>query len=93
VVGEPGVGKSRLFWEFTHSHRTHGCLLLEADSVSYGKATTYVPVTPGDGRVLDVIQDDDPNLPGEPDLPLKNPREGELAGCLGMVRIDHPANL
>ena len=21
VVGEPGVGKSRLFWEFTHSHR------------------------------------------------------------------------
>ncbi len=40
VVGEPGVGKSRLFWEFTHSHRTHGCLLLEAASVSYGKATT-----------------------------------------------------
>src|SRR5262249_43892890 len=22
VVGEPGVGKSRLYWEFTHSHRT-----------------------------------------------------------------------
>ncbi len=44
VVGEPGVGKSRLFWEFTHSHRTHGCLLLEAASVSYGKAATYVPV-------------------------------------------------
>ena len=21
VVGEPGVGKSRLYWEFTHSHR------------------------------------------------------------------------
>jgi AAA ATPase-like protein/adenylate/guanylate cyclase family protein len=44
VVGEPGVGKSRLFWEFTHSHRTQGCLVLEAASVSYGKATTYVPV-------------------------------------------------
>src|SRR5262249_51244615 len=26
VVGEPGVGKSRLFWEFTHSHRVHGWL-------------------------------------------------------------------
>ncbi len=25
MVGELGVGKSRLFWEFTHSHRTHGC--------------------------------------------------------------------
>jgi class 3 adenylate cyclase len=44
VVGDPGVGKSRLFWEFTHSHRTQGCLVLEAASVSYGKATTYLPV-------------------------------------------------
>ena len=26
VVGEPGVGKSRLFYEFTHSHRTEGWL-------------------------------------------------------------------
>ena len=24
VVGEPGVGKSRLVWEFTHSHRSQG---------------------------------------------------------------------
>jgi class 3 adenylate cyclase/tetratricopeptide (TPR) repeat protein len=44
VVGEPGVGKSRLLWEFTHSHRSHGWLLLESTSVSYGKATTYFPV-------------------------------------------------
>ncbi len=44
VVGEPGVGKSRLYWEFTHSHRTQGWLLLESGSVSYGKATAYLPV-------------------------------------------------
>jgi class 3 adenylate cyclase/tetratricopeptide (TPR) repeat protein len=44
VVGEPGVGKSRLVWEFTHSHRSRGWLVLEAASVSYGKATTYFPV-------------------------------------------------
>jgi predicted ATPase len=44
VIGEPGVGKSRLFWEFTHSHRTHGWLILESRSVSYGKATPYLPV-------------------------------------------------
>jgi len=44
VVGEPGVGKSRLVWEFTHSHRSQGWLILEAASVSYGKATTYFPV-------------------------------------------------
>jgi predicted ATPase len=44
IVGEPGVGKSRLVWEVTHSHRTHGWLVLHASSVSYGKATPYLPV-------------------------------------------------
>jgi class 3 adenylate cyclase/tetratricopeptide (TPR) repeat protein len=44
LVGEPGVGKSRLVWEFSHSHRTQGWLVLEAGSVSYGKATNYLPV-------------------------------------------------
>jgi tetratricopeptide (TPR) repeat protein len=44
VVGEPGVGKSRLFYEFVRSHRTHGWLVLESTSVSYGKATSYLPV-------------------------------------------------
>ena len=44
VVGEPGVGKSRLYWEFTRSHLTEGWLALEATSVSYGKATAYLPV-------------------------------------------------
>src|SRR5882724_4083577 len=44
LVGEPGVGKSRLVYEFTHSHRTQDWLILEASSVSYGKATSYLPV-------------------------------------------------
>ena len=44
LVGEPGVGKSRLVWEVTHSHRTHGWLIVEAGSSSYGKATPYLPV-------------------------------------------------
>jgi class 3 adenylate cyclase/tetratricopeptide (TPR) repeat protein len=44
VVGEPGVGKSRLYWEFTHSHRAHGWGILEAGSVSYGKVTAYLPI-------------------------------------------------
>ncbi len=44
LVGEPGVGKSRLVWEFTHSHRTHDWLVIESGSVSYGKATAYLPV-------------------------------------------------
>jgi tetratricopeptide (TPR) repeat protein len=44
VVGEPGVGKSRLLWEFTNSHRLQGWLVLESASVSYAKATSYLPV-------------------------------------------------
>jgi len=44
AVGEPGVGKSRLLWEFIHSHRTQGWLVLESSSVSYGKASAYLPV-------------------------------------------------
>src|SRR5687768_9713427 len=44
LVGEPGVGKSRLVWEFSHSHRTQGWLTLASGSVSYGKATSYLPV-------------------------------------------------
>ena len=44
LVGEPGVGKSRLFFEFTRSHRTQGWLILESGSASYGKATPYLPV-------------------------------------------------
>jgi predicted ATPase len=44
VVGGPGVGKSRLYWEFTHSHRAQSWLVLESSSVSYGKATNYLPI-------------------------------------------------
>ncbi len=44
VVGEPGVGKSRLFWEFTRSHRTEGWLILESGSSSYSKANVYLPI-------------------------------------------------
>jgi hypothetical protein len=43
-VGEAGLGKSRLVYEFTHSHRLQGWLVLESSSVSYGKATSYLPV-------------------------------------------------
>jgi DNA-binding SARP family transcriptional activator/tetratricopeptide (TPR) repeat protein len=44
IVGEPGVGKSRLVHEFIHSHRLQGWQVLEGGSVSYGKAISYLPV-------------------------------------------------
>jgi class 3 adenylate cyclase/predicted ATPase len=44
LVGEAGVGKSRLVYEFVHVHATQGWRVLESASVSYGKATPYFPV-------------------------------------------------
>src|SRR2546427_12496536 len=44
AVGEAGVGKSRLVYEFVRSHHTPGWSVLERASVSYGKATPYFPV-------------------------------------------------
>jgi predicted ATPase/class 3 adenylate cyclase len=43
VMGEPGLGKSRLFYEFKLTSQS-GCLVLEAYSVSHGKASPYLPV-------------------------------------------------
>ena len=44
IVGEAGVGKSRLVHEFLHSPQTADWLVLESSSVSYGRTTPYLPV-------------------------------------------------
>jgi class 3 adenylate cyclase/tetratricopeptide (TPR) repeat protein len=59
AVGEAGVGKSRLVYEFVHSHRTQGWLVLESASVSYGKATPYFPVVDLLKRYVHVEDSDD----------------------------------
>ena len=59
AVGEAGVGKSRLVYEFVHSHRTQSWLVLESASVSYGKATPYFPVLDLLKRYAHVEEHDD----------------------------------
>ena len=44
LVGEAGVGKSRIFLEFARSLGGQGWLILEGGSVSYDKATSYLPL-------------------------------------------------
>jgi class 3 adenylate cyclase/tetratricopeptide (TPR) repeat protein len=44
LVGEAGVGKSRLVYECVHAYPTPGWRVLESASVSYGTATPYFPV-------------------------------------------------
>jgi tetratricopeptide (TPR) repeat protein len=60
AVGEAGVGKSRLLYEFVHSYHTQGWLVLEAASVSYGKATPYFPVADLLKRYMHVEDGDEP---------------------------------
>jgi len=60
VIGDAGVGKSRLVYEFVHSHRTRAWLVLESASVSYGKATPYFPVVDLLKRYMHVEDTDDP---------------------------------
>jgi class 3 adenylate cyclase/tetratricopeptide (TPR) repeat protein len=59
LVGEAGVGKSRLVHEGVHSHRTQGWRVLESASVSYGKATPYFPVIDLLKRYCHVDEGDD----------------------------------
>jgi tetratricopeptide (TPR) repeat protein len=44
LVGEAGVGKSRLAWEVIRSHRTRDCLVVEGSAVSHGRTTNWLPV-------------------------------------------------
>ena len=44
IVGEPGVGKSRLCYELTQAQHPHHWLILESSPVAYGKDTPYLPV-------------------------------------------------
>jgi class 3 adenylate cyclase len=62
AVGEAGVGKSRLVYEFIHSHRTQGWLVLESASVSYSKATPYFPVVDLLKRYVHVEDSDDARI-------------------------------
>src|SRR2546430_1205499 len=60
IVGEAGVGKSRLVHEFSHAHHSQDWLVLESAAVSYGKATPYFPVIDFLRRYAHVEEHDDP---------------------------------
>ena len=60
VVGEAGVGKSRLVYEYVHAQDMQGWRVLESASVSYGKATPYFPVMELLKRYAQIEDSDDP---------------------------------
>jgi class 3 adenylate cyclase/tetratricopeptide (TPR) repeat protein len=58
AMGDPGVGKSRLFFEFKAAAQS-GCLVLEAYSVSHGKASAYLPVIDLLKSYFEIANEDD----------------------------------
>ncbi|HYL58835.1 MAG TPA: AAA family ATPase [Candidatus Acidoferrales bacterium] len=58
AVGEAGVGKSRLFFEFQAIGQP-GCLVLETLSVSHGQASAYLPLIDLLKNYFEITSDDD----------------------------------
>jgi class 3 adenylate cyclase/predicted ATPase len=58
AIGEAGLGKSRLLYEFKATSQS-GCLALETFSVSHGKASPYLPVIELLNNYFEIQADDD----------------------------------
>jgi predicted ATPase len=59
VVGEPGIGKSRLLWELTRSSRVQGWRVVESRSIAYRRATPWLAIADLLREYLQVHQGDD----------------------------------
>ena len=86
IIGEPGVGKSRLVHEVTRPESMRGWRVLKTGAASYGKATPYRPLVDllrayfgleeddslGDRRADDVVIE--PEVRALLELPVDDPR-------------------
>jgi class 3 adenylate cyclase len=96
AVAEAGVGKSRLFHEFKARNQS-GWMVLEALSVSHGKASAYLPVIDLLHGYFQITADDDQRTRREKvngrlvtlDPALEDTRP-YLFGLLGLVERDDP---
>jgi class 3 adenylate cyclase/tetratricopeptide (TPR) repeat protein len=96
AMAEAGVGKSRLFYEFKARHRS-GWMVLEAFSVSHGKASAYLPVIDLLHSYFRIVSDDDPRTRREKVngkvLTLDRALEDTLLylfGLLGIADVNDP---
>ena len=90
IVGEPGVGKSRLVWEVTHSHRVHGWLVAPG---RLGLVRQGDALPAGDRSAQGLLRDRGPGRPaggareGDGEAPDAGPRPGsQPAGAPGPAR-------
>ena len=62
IVGEAGVGKSRLIYEFIRSESAAAWRILEGGAVSYGAATSYLLVTEFLRGYFQIATSDEPSV-------------------------------
>ncbi|MDF2781769.1 MAG: family ATPase, partial [Geminicoccaceae bacterium] len=65
LIGDPGVGKSRLLYEFALSTRMRPWLVLESTSVSSGSASSWAPVVDLLKGYFAIVLGDDPRRSAE----------------------------
>jgi class 3 adenylate cyclase/tetratricopeptide (TPR) repeat protein len=65
IVGESGVGKSRLFHEFRQSQRGRSVTFLEGRCLSYGASIPYLPVLDILRQSCGITETDDPETIGQ----------------------------
>jgi tetratricopeptide (TPR) repeat protein len=96
AIGDPGVGKSRLLYEFRATSQS-GWMVLETISVSHGKASAYLPI-------IDLLRNYFEFSPGEDERNRREKVAGRIAildrsleatlpyvyGLLGLVEPDDP---
>ena len=79
VVGEAGVGKSRLLWEFIHSGHTEGCVVLEGQSAPYDKEASYAPIIDALRKYFEIQERQDQEEIRVDVASRLHARDGELA--------------
>jgi class 3 adenylate cyclase/predicted ATPase len=96
AMAEPGVGKSRLFYEFKATSQS-GWMVLETVSVSHGKASAYLPVVDLLRNYFRIANEDDERTRREKVtgrvIALDRSLEDALPylfGLLGIVEGDDP---
>jgi class 3 adenylate cyclase/tetratricopeptide (TPR) repeat protein len=56
LIGDPGVGKSRLLYEFLHTVETAGAHVLETTCASYGRSMAYRPIVDLLRRIVGLVE-------------------------------------